>query len=181
METNNYYIIQTEENKEFAVQSKLRDVFPKFDIVIPTEETVVSLNGRKFLYHNRLMPDYVFLGCSLLSKIDAEKISKIKDVVGIMINVTSSGPQPCFLEKDEVKRFIEKPNKRNVEIVSMIKNLADSNSSVNVLYGQYAGYSGKVKSITEDKEVIVMIENKSQAKVKLPIWYLGHELVNAGV
>lgn len=169
----NYYIVQTEEDKEFAVQKKIKSIYPEFDVVIPTEENVMSIQGRKFLYNSRMMPDYLFVGAKVLDPTAFEQISKIKDVIQIMSEVSGAKRIPSRLEKDEVNRFIARPNKKAVEFIETMRGFG---STVNIIYGQYAGYSASIKSVTDDNDIIVTVNISAKPKIKLPVWHIGYEL-----
>lgn len=172
--TINYYIVQTEEDKEFFVQNKIRSLF-KFETIIPTEELIISINGRKFAYHSRLMPDYLFIGTERLSSNHIDIISKIKGVLQVMTESSSSGPTPYILQKDEVSRFINRPDKKVNEFITL-ENGVGLGKKINIISGQYAGYEAIVQSIGEDKSLTVTVSSGSKPKVKIPIWFVGKEV-----
>ncbi len=174
--TINYYTVQTEEDKEFLVQKKLRSLFQNSEIVIPTEEKIMSINGKKFSYSSRIIPDYVFVGKEDLNKNEVKKIEMVKGVIQIISETTNNGLVPSTLEKDEVSRFILRPNKKAAEILDSIKNF----EFINIIAGQYAGYSATIKSITEDNDIMVSINIPSKPKVKVPVWNIGYELEKVG-
>ena len=163
----NYYVIQTEENKEYCVSNKLRGIFglDVKDVIIPTEETIINIRGRRFYHSTRTMPEYVIIGLVEFTKEMVDRINLIKEVVQVITETTKKGPIPAKLEFSEVKSILKNVSKRTTY-----------DGKVNILRGQYAGYSGSIVALIDD-DVKIVIDIKNNPSVTIPIWYIGKEVL----
>ncbi len=171
--SNNYYTFQTKENEEFSVSSKIKERFKNVDVVIPTEEKILNINGRKFLYYERLLPDYVFVGSENLSQDEFDKICEVKNI--IKSNILNS-PDVCKLSKEDINRFITKPLKKTNTMLEILSNVLKIGKTINIISGQYANYTATIKSINDNYEIFVIINIPTKPKVMVPLWFIGHEL-----
>lgn len=159
----NYYAVQTEEDKEFSVKSKLKHLLPNLNFLIPLSEETLTIGGKRFEHQSLLMPEYVILEAEELTDSDIDKISKTKGVIGILSDKIKGKNVPSKIEPNEIKRFIKKVYSPEEEF-----------KNAHILYGQFAGYLGTVEQIIDD-EVHLTVNIKNQPKIVLPIWYLGKE------
>lgn len=161
-----YYAIYVEENEELNVENRIRKLDPVVELLIPVEEDYITLDGRKFLTMTRLMPDYVLAGFEEMSTEEMNKINKIRGVIQVLADKIQNVLRPAAIEKNEANRFLKK------KYDPSINNLFKKNSSVNILNGQFAGFSAKIIDIHND-EVSLSVNIKHDPRLSLPVWQIG--------
>ena len=162
-----YYVIQTEENREFSVKKKLISLFKEADVIVPVRRVRKSIKGENFMYFDRLMPDYVLFGVEELTSAHTDKILDIKGIVSMLTESYSGTQKPSALSKDECKRFT-----RSVDELEISKIIT---GDINVVFGQYAGFKATINKRLDD-EIVVVIETRTKPKARLPLWYLAKKL-----
>ncbi len=169
---NNYYIVQTEENKEFIVQNALNSL--NFKTLIPIEPVLFKINLKKYICSARLLPGYVFIEHPFLNEESIKSISKTKEVIKILGSKTSSGIKLDTLELNDIKKFIDKPSKYMERLKASLVDKYKK-SVFHIVYGEYAGYHGKVKSFTQDNCILIEVDRRGPRLIKVPIWFIGYE------
>ncbi len=171
MEKNKFYALRTNEdgNLEFDVKLKLERKFKDIYIFVPLKKTRVKIDSNFFGYYERLMPDYLLFSYPELSESIIKKLSNVKGVENILMEKTASGKDVASpIDDSEINKIMKStPNDTDLTIFYNGQN-------TNVIFGQYAGYSCDVLSVSNLVASIV-IPSKSPIKVNLPVWYLGKE------
>ncbi len=168
-----YYTFQTEENKEFVVSGKVKEKFKKFDVIIPTEEKILFAGGRRFMYYERLLPDYIFIGAENLTQKDFDEIRFTK---GIINSKVLNSPEICKLSKEDTNKFIVKPLKKTNAMLQVLIDELKVGKSINIISGQYANYTAIVRSVNDNCEINVTVNIPSKPKTILPLWFIGQEI-----
>lgn len=161
-----YYAIQVEDNLEFSIQEKLSYIFPELETLIPVEKQIITIDGKRFLYQDRMMPEYILIGSDNLTSQITDKINKIKGVISILSAKIKGKSIPTELESSEVKRFIKK---------KPITDYLEVKDTVNILHGLYAGFEAKIDSIENDI-LTLTVEIKGTPVITLPVWYIGKQI-----
>ena len=154
----NYYVIHTNEDKEYLVKNQITNLFPELTVKIPIKRSRIDVAGRDYYVFERILPEYVIVSCKKLSPVMVRKIKSIYDV--------ESFPTER-IEKEEIDRFI-----KNINTEMVLATLKDY---VVVIQGEYAGNMCVVNGI--DNDLVSLTINRLKKTIQLPIWFLGKEIV----
>ena len=140
-------------------------------ILVPEEETIEEVRGKKKTVARKIFPGYVMLEMvatreeseeGINFRVDSDAWYVVRNTNGVT-GFVGVGSDPIPMEDDEVENIfrvigmdIPEEEKENKEIVKINFAIGDY---VRVLGGGFAGHEGKVAEIDmEQKKVKVMIE-----------------------
>jgi len=143
------------------VRQKMQDHIP--EVLIPIEKVYEMRNGKKKIRERNFFPGYVLVNADLTHGEVSHIIKSIPGVLGFLGSEDGQNRIPVPLRQAEVNRILGK-----VEEVDDVEVGMDANfmigESVKVMEGPFAGFSGSVQEIFEDKKklnVVVKIFGRS--------------------
>lgn len=161
-----YYVLKIKDNKELSVKEDLLRVFKEQLVVImPFMKNSATIEGNKINFFNRLLPNYLIIGCQELDKGIVEKIAKINNTDGFIYSTSLSGDEPSVLEKDEAEQYL----KDDYDFGIIEKTL---DGELVVLNGPYSGKTCRIKYKQLDYYSVI-VNTRKTPEMKLPIWCLG--------
>lgn len=149
-----YYAVQTSENKEFEVKERILSLVKNSKVFVPTKLSKVPIGKNTFLYYEKLLPEYVILEHDAVTNSIISVISEIRNVELFVKDK---------MDEAEAKMFIVTAGESQFNIFK---------GKANIILGEYAGNSCEIVSVKND-EAVVVVENSSKAKIRVPIWNLG--------
>lgn len=126
-----------------------------YDVQIPTEITIVTNDkGEEKEVENKLIPGYVLVKMTMTD----ESWHVVRNITGVT-GFVGPGSEPTPLTAEEVDRF-------NVE--SHAEELAFKvGDRVEVFAGIFAGYSGILQEINEDKKEVVILASTERRDIPI--------------
>ena len=128
-----------------------------YDVQIPTEITIVTNDkGEEKEVENKLIPGYVLVKMTMTD----ESWHVVRNITGVT-GFVGPGSEPTPLTAEEVDRF-------NVE--SHAEELAFKvGDRVEVFAGIFAGYSGVLREISEDKKQVVILASTERRDIPIMV------------
>ena len=128
-----------------------------YDVQIPTEITIVTNDkGEEKEVENKLIPGYVLVKMTMTD----ESWHVVRNITGVT-GFVGPGSEPTPLTAEEVDRF-------NVE--SHAEELAFKvGDRVEVFAGIFAGYSGILQEINEDKKEVVILASTERRDIPIMV------------
>ena len=126
-----------------------------YDVQVPTEITVVTNDkGEQKEVENKLIPGYVLVKMTMTD----ESWHVVRNITGVT-GFVGPGSEPTPLTAEEIDRF-------NVE--SHAEELAFKvGDKVEVFSGIFAGYSGILQEINEDKKEVVILASTERRDIPI--------------
>ncbi len=152
-EGRQWYVVNTysghenkvKENLEKRIESMgLQDVL--FNIIIPTHPETVVKNGKKVNIEKNLWPGYVLV--EMIMTDEAWYVVRNTPGVTGFIGSSGGGAKPFPLAKHEIEPILKKMGIRTNKIEVDFK----VGDEVKILTAPFAGMTGKVESIDDEKE-----------------------------
>lgn len=161
-----YFSIQTEENQETFVKEKLLSIYPSISVIIPKTKEIITLNKRKFIHIDKFMPEYIIISCESFLSLNTsiKKLNSVPGIIQVICETTNSGPTPAEIPEKEIKKFIKYSDYSEI-----------FKSEINIIFGQYSGYTAKVNKLIDDY-INVTVNISKKPKINIPIWHVAREL-----
>lgn len=119
-------------------------------VLIPTEKKVTSVNGKRVVKEVNYLPGYVLVEAKLVGEI-AHALRNTPNVLGFLPDMNNPTP----LRESEVNRILGKVDEieedaDNMQIPFLVGDV------VKVTEGPFAGFSGAIEKIDEDKKKVTV-------------------------
>lgn len=138
------------------------------EIIIPYEKVYEVRSGKKYVKNKNLFPGYVFLQADLLNGLLIQLLKSITGALGFL-GVRGWRGTPIPLAQAEVDRIIGKTNDFEPSHLKL-NTIFALGEVVEIIDGPFAGFSGKVQEIFEEKKtlnVVVKIFDERSTPVEL--------------
>ncbi len=138
------------------------------EIIIPYEKVYEVRSGKKYVKNRNLFPGYIFLQADLLNGLLIQLLKSITGALGFL-GVKGWRSTPTPLAQAEVDRIIGKTNDLEPSHLKL-NTIFALGEVVEIIDGPFAGFSGKVQEIFEEKKtlnVVVKIFDERSTPVEL--------------
>ena len=140
------------------------------EILIPYEKVYEVRAGKKYVKNKNLFPGYILLQADLSNDVLSQLLIDITGVLGFLgVRGWSAANAPVPLSQAEVDRIIGKANE--VDVIDLkLSTIFSVGEMVEIIDGPFAGFSGKVQEIFEEKKtlnVVVKIFDERSTPVEL--------------
>ncbi|MGI2257610.1 transcription termination/antitermination protein NusG [Candidatus Cardinium hertigii] len=138
------------------------------EVLIPYEKVYEVRSGKKYVKNRNLFPGYIFLQADLANGL---LVQLLKDITGALgfLGVKGWRGAPVPLSQTEVNRIIGKTNSLESNDLKL-NTIFSLGEVVEIIDGPFAGFSGKVQEIFEEKKtlnVVVKIFDERSTPVEL--------------
>lgn len=151
-----WYVIQTQSGQENKVKANLERRLNSmtlknqvFRILIPHQEVTTIKSGKKKTVSKMFFPGYIFIEMDLTDKL----WYVIKNTPGVS-DFISSMLKPTPLSTTEINKLLEQDQQKET-IVS--KTTFSKNDNVKIITGPFAGFSGVIDKIDEEKLKLIIL------------------------
>ncbi len=157
-----WYVIHTYSGYENKVKASIEKIVENrglghliYDLQIPVETTVVTNEkGEQRVVESKLFPSYVLVKMTMTD----ESWHAVRNVSGVT-GFVGPGSKPVPLTEEEVESF-------NVEVRK--EDLGFSiGDKVTVVSGTFAGYSGTLQEISEDKKQVTVLASTGRRDIPI--------------
>lgn len=158
-----WYVLRAISGKEAKVKEVLDGAIKNtdlgnyvFEVLIPTEKSVVVKNGKKVIKERNLYSGYVFVEANLVGEV----IHELTNTTNVIDFLKGRGKDalPDPLTRSEVERMLGMADNIN-ENADDADNTFIVGENVKVNYGPFTGFNGKVTEVfPEKKKIRVMVK-----------------------
>ena len=157
-----WYVIHTYSGYENKVKASIEKIVENrglghliYDLQIPVETTVVTNEkGEQRVVESKLFPSYVLVKMTMTD----ESWHAVRNVSGVT-GFVGPGSKPVPLTDEEVEAFNVETQKEDLGF-----NVGDK---VSVVSGTFAGYSGVLQEISEDKKQVTVLASTGRRDIPI--------------
>ena len=157
-----WYVIHTYSGYENKVKASIEKIVENrglghliYDLQIPVETTVVTNEkGEQRVVESKLFPSYVLVKMTMTD----ESWHAVRNVSGVT-GFVGPGSKPVPLTDEEVEAFNVEVQKEELGF-----NIGDK---VTVVSGTFAGYSGVLQEISEDKKQVTVLASTGRRDIPI--------------
>ncbi|TSJ80523.1 MAG: transcription termination/antitermination protein NusG [Candidatus Cardinium sp.] len=170
-----WYVLKVVAKQEEKIKANLQAELVKnnlqsivSELLIPYEKVYEVRAGKKYVKNRHLFPGYIFLQADLSNGLLVQLLKSITGALGFLgVRGWRSAPVP--LSQTEVDRIIGKTNSLEPSHLKL-SAIFSLGEVVEIIDGPFAGFSGKVQEIFEEKKtlnVVVKIFDERSTPVEL--------------
>lgn len=148
-----WYVVHTYSGHENKVKVNIENMVKNrgsvddiFKVVVPTEEYISNVGGKKKIKERKLFPSYVFVKM-IITDVSWFLVRNTQGVTGFV----GPGSKPIPLTKEEIKSFGVTGAEPKMDIDVNV------GESVNIINGTFKDTVGLVKSIDNEKQKIKVL------------------------
>lgn len=170
-----WYVLKVVTKQEEKIKANLQVELAKDNLqhivgemLIPYEKVYEVRSGKKYIKNRNLFPGYIFLQADLSNGLLVQLLKSITGALGFL-GVRGWRGMPVPLSQTEVDRIIGKTNSLEPSDLKLHAIFA-LGEVVEIVDGPFAGFSGKVQEIFEEKKtlnVVVKIFDERSTPVEL--------------
>ena len=127
------------------------------EILIPYEKTYEIRDGKKYMKSKSLFPGYLMLHADLSNGLLIQLLKSVAGALGFLgVRGWGAASPPVPLSSAEVDRIIGKTS--DSEVVELkLRSIFIIGETIEIIDGPFAGFSGKVQEIFEEKKTLNVI------------------------
>ena len=162
-ETPKWYVVHTYSGYENKVSENIEKVIENkrfkdliFDVSVPTETIVEVNDNKKREVERKIFPGYVLVKMTMTD----ESWHVVRNITGVT-GFVGPGSEPTPLSQEELEVF-------NVDVKAdeLKFKIGDR---VEVVAGIFAGYSGVLREISEDKKQLVVLASTERRDIPIMV------------
>ena len=134
-------------------------------VLIPTEKTFITRNGKKVLKERAYLPGYVLVEAALVGEV-AHRLRNIPNIIGFL----GGSDNPVPLRPSEVNRILgtvddmqEQPEDLDLQFIV--------GESVKITFGPFDGFSGIIEEVNAEKRKLKVMVKVFGRKTPLELAY----------
>lgn len=167
-----FYVLRAISGKENKAKEYLEAEIKNTDlgeyvsqVLIPTEKTFITRNGKKVVKERAYLPGYVLVEAALVGEV-AHRLRNIPNVIGFL----GGSDNPVPLRPSEVSRILgtvddmlEQPEDLDLQFVV--------GESVKITFGPFEGFSGVIEEVNTEKRKLTVTVKVFGRKTPLELAY----------
>ena len=128
-----------------------------YDVKVPVETTTETNDkGEEKIIETKIFPSYVFVKMTMTD----ESWHVVRNITGVT-GFVGPGSEPTPLTEEEVEKFSVEVHSDDIGL-----NVGDK---VEVVTGIFAGYSGTLQEISEDKKQLVVLASTERRDIPIMV------------
>ncbi|ROT47319.1 transcription termination/antitermination protein NusG [Candidatus Cardinium hertigii] len=163
MNTLQWYVLKVVSKREEKIKANLQAELIKEnlqyavgEILIPYEKVYEVRAGKKHVKNRNLFPGYILLQADLTNDLFVQLLKNINGALGFLgVRGWGAASPPVPLSQAEVDRIIGKTS--DVEPDLKLSTIFTVGEMIEIIDGPFAGFSGKVQEIFEEKKTITVV------------------------
>jgi transcriptional antiterminator NusG len=171
-----WYVLRALSGKEGKVKEYLDVAVKNIDIgnyvsqvLIPTEKTYTVRNGKKVMKERSYLPGYVLIEAELTGEV-IHYLRNIPNVIGFL-GANASSKEPIPLRQSEVNRILGSVDDLQEAEADMGLTFAVE-EVVKVTVGPFAGFTGVVEDVNNDKKKLKVMVKIFGRKTPLELGFM---------
>ena len=167
-----FYVLRAISGKENKAKEYLEAEIKNTDlgeyvsqVLIPTEKTFITRNGKKVLKERAYLPGYVLVEAALVGEV-AHRLRNIPNIIGFL----GGSDNPVPLRPSEVNRILgtvddmqEQPEDLDLQFIV--------GESVKITFGPFDGFSGIIEEVNAEKRKFKVMVKVFGRKTPLELAY----------
>ena len=167
-----FYVLRAISGKENKAKEYLEAEIKNTDlgeyvsqVLIPTEKTFITRNGKKVLKERAYLPGYVLVEAALVGEV-AHRLRNIPNIIGFLGGSDNAVP----LRPSEVNRILgtvddmqEQPEDLDLQFIV--------GESVKITFGPFDGFSGIIEEVNAEKRKLKVMVKVFGRKTPLELAY----------
>jgi transcriptional antiterminator NusG len=173
-----FYVLRAISGKENKVKEFIENVMRSTSlgdyvaqVLIPTERSFVTRNGKKVIKEKPYLPGYVLVE-AVMAESALQSLRAVPNVIGF-VGQSSRNADPTPLRQDEVDRILGTMDRLEEQAV------ADDNDphftigeTIKVTFGPFSGFNGVIEEVNREKKKLKVMVKIFGRKTPLELGYL---------
>lgn len=135
-------------------------------VLIPTEKTFITRNGKKVLKERSYLPGYVLVEAVLVGEV-AHRLRNIPNIIGFL----GGSDNPVPLRQSEVNRILGTVDEMQEQVDDLDIHYTVG-ESVKITFGPFNGFSGVIEDVNVEKRKLKVMVKVFGRKTPLELGYM---------